>query len=97
MSYTGDSSIAARVAAVHKDYMARQTRLFVRFALIEGAILLLGAVLIFGLQVVDPDIGVWFLVAVAVIGGVVLSMLLLRLIQGRTKAVAQARGENPLF
>jgi len=69
MSFTGDSSIAARVAAVHRDYTARQTRLFVRFALIEGAILLLGAVLIFGLQVVDPDIGVWFLVAVAVIGG----------------------------
>jgi hypothetical protein len=97
MSTAGDSSINARVDAVNKEYLARQTRLFVTFALIEGPLLLIGAVLIYGLEIVDPEVGVWFLVAVALIGGAVLSMLLLRLIQGRAQAVAQARGENPLF
>ncbi|MFK0402828.1 hypothetical protein ACIQTT_10905 [Microbacterium sp. NPDC090225] len=97
MSTAGDSSINARVAAVNKEYLSRQTRLFVTFALIEGPLLLIGAVLIYGFEIVDPDVGVWFLVAVAVIGGGVLSTLLLRLIQGRAQAVAQARGENPLF
>jgi len=44
-----------------------------------------------------PEVGIWFLVAVAVIGGGVLSMMLLRLIQGRVQAIDRARGENPLF
>lgn len=97
MSNAGDSSIDARVNAVNKEYLSRQTRLFVTFALIEGPLLLIGAVLIYGLEIVDPEVGVWFLVAVALVGGAVLSMLLLRLIQGRAQAVAQSRGENPLF
>lgn len=97
MSYAGDSSIEARVRAVEQEFRTRQTRLFVTFALIEGPVLLLGAVLVFGLEVVDPDVGVWFLVAAAVLGGIALSLLLLRLIQARTLAIAQAKGENPLF
>jgi RsiW-degrading membrane proteinase PrsW (M82 family) len=97
MTYAGDSSIDARVRAVETDFNARQTKLFIRFALIEGAVLLLLAVLIFGFEIIDPDIGVWFLVGVAVIGGFLMSMLLLRLVQARTQAIAQAKGENPLF
>lgn len=97
MTYAGDSSIDARVRAVVADFNTRQTKLFIRFALIEGPILLLLAVLIFGFEVIDPDIGVWVLVAVAVIGGFLMSMLLMRLMQARTQAIAQARGENPLF
>ncbi|WP_217177063.1 hypothetical protein [Streptomyces sp. AC495_CC817] len=97
MSSSGESTIDARVRAVEKEYLARQTRLFVTFALIEGPLLLVGAVLIYGLKLVEPDVGVWFILAVALIGGFVLSALLLRLIQGRARAVAQARGENPLF
>lgn len=97
MSNAGDSSIAARVHAVNKDYLSRQNRLFVTFALIEGPLLLLGAVLIYGFEIVDPEIGIWFLVGIAVLGGAVLSVLLLRLVQGRTQAIDRARGENPLF
>lgn len=97
MTYAGDSSIDARVRAVVDDFNTRQTKLFIRFALIEGPILLLLAVLIFGFEIIDPDIGVWFLVGVAVIGGFLMSVLLLRLVQARAQAVAQAKGENPLF
>lgn len=97
MSSADDTSIAARVQAVNTDFTRRQTRLFVRFALIEGCVLLLLVVAIYGFQVVDPEIGIWFLLAVAMIGGFLLSALLLRLVQARARAVAQARGENPLF
>jgi len=97
MSHAGDSSVDARVRAVEKDYLSRQTRLFITFALIEGPVLLLGAVLIYGFELIDPEVGIWFLVAVAVIGGGVLSMRLRRLIQGRVQAIDRARGENPLF
>jgi hypothetical protein len=47
--------------------------------------------------VIDPDVGVWLLVAVAVVGGFLMSALLVRQMQARTQAVAQAKGENPLF
>jgi nitrate reductase NapE component len=97
MSHAGESSIDARVRAVEKEYMSRQTRLFITFALIEGPVLLLLAVAIYGFELIDPEIGIWFIVAVAVVGGFLMSMLLMRLIQGRVRAVAQAKGENPLF
>ncbi|MBT2476580.1 hypothetical protein J7E68_18850 [Microbacterium sp. ISL-103] len=97
MSYAGDSSIDARVRAVNLDFGRRQTRLFVTFALIEGPVLLLLAVAIYGFEVIDPEIGIWFIVAVALVGGFLLSMLLVRLVQARVRAIAQAKGENPLF
>lgn len=97
MTYAGDSSIDARVRAVEEDYRRRQSRLFITFALIELPVLVILAVLVYGLEVVDPEIGVWFLAGAAFLGGSALSMLLLRHIQGRTRAIAQARGENPLF
>lgn len=97
MSYPGESSIDARVRAVNTDYNSRQTRLFVTFALIEGPVLLLLAVAIFGFEVVDQDTGMWVIVAVALVGGVLMSLLIVRLTQARARAVAQAKGENPLF
>jgi nitrate reductase NapE component len=97
MSYAGESSIDARVRAVEKEYMSRQTRLFITFALIEGPVLVLLAIAIYGVELIDPEIGIWFIVAVAVVGGFLMSMLLMRLIQARARAVAHAKGENPLF
>jgi len=97
MTSADDSSIDARVRAVVDDYGRRQTRLFVRFALIEGAVLAVLVAVIYGFELIDPEVGIWYLVAVAVVGGFLLSMLLLRLIQARTRAIAQAQGDNPLF
>lgn len=97
MSYASESSIEARVRAVNADFGRRQTRLFVTFALIEGPVLLLLVVAIYGFELIDPEIGIWFIVAVAVVGGFLLSTLLVRLVQARVRAVAQAKGENPLF
>ncbi len=97
MSYDGDSSIEARVQAVETHFRARQTRLFLGFALVEGPVLLVLAVAIYGFEVIDPDLGIWLLVAVALVGGFLMSALLVRQMQARTQAIAQARGENPLF
>lgn len=77
--------------------MSRQTRLFVTFALIEGPVLVLLAIAIYGVELIDPEIGIWIIVAVAVVGGFLMTMLLMRLMQARVRAVAQAKGENPLF
>lgn len=97
MTSADDSSIDARVRAVVVDYGRRQTRLFVTFALVEGVVLAVLVAVIYGFELIDPEIGIWCIVAVAVIGGFLLSMFLLRLIQARTRAIAQAKGENPLF
>ena len=97
MTYAGDSSIDARVRAVVDDYGRRQTRLFVTFALVEGVVLAILVAVIYGFELIDPEIGIWFIVVAALIGGFLLSMFLVRLIQARTRAIAQAKGENPLF
>ncbi|WP_243228447.1 hypothetical protein [Microbacterium sp. CIAB417] len=66
-----------RVVAARQEQQRRQSRFFVAFALIEGGLLLAAAVLVYGFEIVDPDQGVWLLVAIAAIGGVVLSASLL--------------------
>lgn len=96
MSHAEDS-IDARVRTVNAEFGKRQTRLFLGFALVEGPVLLILAVAIYGFEVIDPDLGIWLLVAVALVGGFLMSALLTRQIQARTRAIAQAKGENPLF
>ena len=97
MSYPGESTVEARVRAVEDDFRRRQSRLFVTFALIEAPVFVVLAVVVYGLELVDPEIGVWFLVAAAVLGGGILSFLLMKHMKDRTTAIAHARGENPLF
>lgn len=97
MTYAGDSSIDARVRAVVADYGRRQTRLFLTFALVEGVVLAALVAVVYGFELIDPDVGIWYIVAVAVAGGFLLSMFLVRMMQARTRDIAQAKGENPLF
>lgn len=97
MSYPGESTVEARVRAVEEDFRRRQSRLFLTFALIEAPVFVVLAVVVYGLELVDPEIGVWLLVAAAVLGGGILSFLLMKHMKDRTTAIAQARGENPLF
>lgn len=97
MSYPGESSIDARVRAVEDDYRRRLSRLMVTFASVEAVALVALAVAIYALEIVDPELGIWFIVVAAVAGGSILSFLLMKHMRDRTAAVAQARGENPLF
>ncbi|MFF3026505.1 hypothetical protein [Microbacterium sp. NPDC057944] len=97
MSLADDSSISARVAAVETDYAARFTRTLVGFAVVEGILLALAVVVVYVLELVDPGAGMFIIVGVALLGGLVLSTFLMTHMRGRARAVAQARGENPLF
>lgn len=97
MTYPGESTVDARVRAVIADFTRRQNRLFVTFALIEGIVLAVLVAIVYGFALVDPEIGIWYIVAVAMIGGIILSTSLMRLMRARMRAIAQAKGENPLF
>lgn len=70
-----------RVVALRDEQRRRQTRFFLTFALIEGAALLAAVILIYGFEIVEPDQGVWILVAIAVVGGIVLSSSLLSMMR----------------
>lgn len=96
MSDTGDS-IAARVSAVEKEYAARQSKLFVRFATVEAVLIAIAVLVVYVFELIDPDVGIWILLAIGAIGAFSLSALLMRHMRARTQAMAQARGENPLF
>lgn len=97
MSLADDSSISARVTAVEKEYAARLNRTFIGFAVVEGILLALAVVVVYVLELVQPEIGMFIILGVALLGGVALSAFLMSHMRARTRAVAQARGENPLF
>ncbi|HWS49614.1 MAG TPA: hypothetical protein VN241_01260 [Microbacterium sp.] len=97
MTDLGDSSIGGRVQAVEAEYRARQARMFRNFALIEGALLAAVVLIVYVFGLVDPELGKFLLAGVAVLGGLGLSLLLMQHMKSRNAAIAQARGENPLF
>lgn len=70
MSYSlNGSSNDPRVDELKRQQQQRQTRLFIGFALIEGLALAVGVVVVFVLELIDPEQGVWILVVIALIGG----------------------------
>ncbi|MGF6822712.1 hypothetical protein M2317_001619 [Microbacterium sp. ZKA21] len=74
-----------RVLAARGEQRKQQSRFFLWFALIEGAALLLAVVLVYGFEVVEPEIGIWVLVAIAILGGIVLSSSLLSMMRRNTQ------------
>lgn len=96
VSELDDTSVAGRVRAVQQEYAAKQNRFFILFAIIEGGLLALLGVLIYGVEVIDPDVGLWILLGVAAVGGFTMMALLMRLLTQRNAAVDQARGVTPL-
>lgn len=97
MSYPGESSIDARVRAVEAEFRRRSSRRLAAFAFIEGTLLALAVIAVYVLELVDDEVGVWIIVAIAVIGALAMSVMLLSLAKARAAAVARATGENPLF
>jgi len=93
MDADNDTSIAGREARVNAEFQKRQTRLFTRFALAEVVVFALAALGIYVLKLVDPDTGMFVLIGIAVLGGLTLSTLLMRMIKAKQQALAQARGE----
>ena len=74
MSYSlNASSNDDRVETAKRQHQQRMTRFFLAFAVIEVLAFVAALVVIYSLGVVDPDQGVWILVGIAVIGGLVMS------------------------
>lgn len=58
---------------LRRRQQAELSRFFVRFAMIEAAVLTAAVVIIFVLELIDPSLGIWVLIALAAIGATVLS------------------------
>ena len=59
--------------ALRRRQQAELSRFFIRFAMVEGVVLAAAVVVIFVLRLIDPDIGIWVLLAVAAVGAAILS------------------------
>lgn len=93
MSYSlNGSSNDDRVQALKREHQQRQTRFFITFALIEGLALAAAVVIVYVLELVDPEQGVWLLVGIAVIGGLVLSMGLLSMVRRHAREMDDVTG-----
>jgi len=92
-----DTSIDGRVKKVQQEFAAKQTRFFMRFAMIESLLIVPVIIFVFVMELIDRQVGVWILLAIAAVGGVVMASLLLRLAREREVALNQARGITPII
>lgn len=76
MSYSLNSSSAEdpRVEALKRQHQQRQSRFFLTFAVVEGLAIAAAIVVVYVLDVLDPEYGIWVLLAVAAIGATVMSV-----------------------
>ncbi|MGO2933651.1 MAG: hypothetical protein ACTIKQ_13035 [Microbacterium sp.] len=93
MSYSlNGSSNDSGVAALRKAQQQRMTRFFVAFALTEGILLAAGVVVVYLLELIDPEQGIWILVAIGVLGAVVLSGSLLSMTRRHAREMRELTG-----
>ncbi|HCS60687.1 MAG TPA: hypothetical protein DIW46_04695 [Microbacterium sp.] len=93
MSYSlNGSSNDDRVETAKRQHQQRMTRFFVAFALIEGLALLIALIAVFFLKVVDPEQGIWILVGIVVIGGLVMSTMSMLMIRRHQQEVRDLTG-----
>ncbi len=69
-------------------------RFFLRFALTEGAVLAILIVLMYAGRIIDPDLGLYLLIGVALVGGVVLSVVLSRQMKRQQAIVAASEARQ---
>lgn len=87
-----DYSTQAQVRRISEEFARKRSRLFVAFACIEGAMLAGAVIVVYVLKLVDPDVGVWILVALALIGSLVLSTMIIRQIKAQQQAIHDVGG-----
>lgn len=77
------------------DALSRsRMRFFLRFALTEGAVLAILIVLMYVARVIDPDVGLYLLIGVALVGGLVLSTVLARQAKQQQRIVAESEARR---
>jgi hypothetical protein len=86
------SSVASSEDEARRERQQKLQRFFITFAVIEGVILAAAVVLIYVLEVIDPAIGHWVLIAIALLGGLVLSSYIMKNVQGNRQEPAERSG-----
>ncbi|MFD5598713.1 hypothetical protein ACFWHR_01535 [Leucobacter sp. NPDC058333] len=76
----------------------RRMRGFLRFAVIEGGVFAILIVLIYATGLIDPDAGIWLLIAAALVGGFALMAMLSGQMKQQQRIIAEneARGAATL-
>ncbi|OZB80726.1 MAG: hypothetical protein B7X41_15080 [Microbacterium sp. 14-71-5] len=87
-----DYSTEAQVRRISEESARKRSRMFVAFACIEGAMLAGAVIVVFVLKLVDPNVGVWILVALALVGSLVLSTMIIQQIRAQQQAIRDAGG-----
>lgn len=70
------SSNDPRGADLLRRHQKELSRFFVTFAVIEGLLLVSGIAVVYLFELVDPEQGIWILVAIAAVGGFFMSAYL---------------------
>lgn len=73
---TGDGH-DERTAALRRAQQQRLQRFMITFVMVEGVVLAAAVVAVFVLELIDPDLGIWLILAVALLGATALSTGLL--------------------
>lgn len=68
------------------------TRFFIAFALVEGALIAAGVVVVYLLGLIDPEQGIWLLVVIGVLGAFVLSGSLLSMTRRHAREMHDLTG-----
>lgn len=93
MTHTpGSSSVASPSNGDRSVQQQKLQRFFIAFAAIEGIILAAAVVLIYVLEVIDPAIGHWVLITIALLGGVVLSSYIMKNVHGNRPESGERSG-----
>ena len=87
-----DYSTEAQVRRISEEFARKRSRMFVAFACVEGAMLAGAVIVVYVLKLVEPDVGVWILVALALVGSLVLSMMIIQQIKAQQHAIRDAGG-----
>ncbi|MGP9844677.1 hypothetical protein [Brachybacterium sp. 107] len=78
MSHSSDTDPSdAGAKELARQRQEQMSRFFVAFAVVEGLLLAGSVIAIYVLELIDPALGIWVLLGIAVIGGTVLSSCIL--------------------
>lgn len=78
MSHSSDTDPSdARARELSRQRQEQMSRFFVAFAVVEGLLLAVSVIAIYVLELIDPELGVWVLIGIGVLGGTVLSTYIL--------------------
>lgn len=95
-----DYSTEAQVRRINEEFARRRARMLLIFACVEAPVLAAAALAIYVLKLVDPEVGLWIFVAIAVLGGFALTTMILQQARAQQQAIrdvggATLRGTGP--